>query len=249
MNPLTQLISDSIIPTLYSCVFLSGGLDSSILLHHLSEKSHGKIVTLTAYWGVDTDELEDAKKVSEYYKTKHYEIKIENILKTYKDIIPLIDNPHRFGFYYMYLYKKAIELKRENVYIGEGLDEHFGGYWYKPEKTYQEYWSNVLEFSIPLHKKLSNIYGLSLHYPFIRLPINKTILYYDYMFRDKKLLRLQYSNVLPDFILNKKKQGGRTPWLEIWDKEVEPFLGVTCPNNREEAQRIIKRWVYSEWLK
>jgi asparagine synthetase B (glutamine-hydrolysing) len=249
MNPLVKLISDSVIPTACPSVFLSGGLDSSILLYHLSEKMNSNIVTLTAYWGASTDELEGAREVSEYYNTKHYEVKIENILETYKEIIPLIDNPHRFGFYYMYLYKKAKELGSNNVYIGEGLDEHFGGYWYKPEVTYQEYWTNVLSYSIPLHVKLSEIYDLNLHYPFIRLPVDKTMLYHDNTFRDKKILRLHYHNLLPEFILNRKKQGGRTPWLEIWDREVEPFLGVTCPDTREQAQRIIKRWVYSEWLK
>jgi asparagine synthetase B (glutamine-hydrolysing) len=252
-SKMLKLIHDSVVLTPKPCVFLSGGLDSTILLHHLSEKFNKigdkNIVTITAYWDSSTDELEYAKEISEYYHTEHYEVKIENILDNYKVIIPLISNPHRYGFYYMYLYDKAMMLNRENVYIGEGLDEHFGGYWYKPEKTYQEYWINVLEYSIPLHEELAKIYELNVHYPFIKLPVKKTIFEYDFKDRNKKWLRMLYKNILPDSVLNRKKQGGRTPWLEIWDREVKPHLGIDTPDTREEAQNIIKRWVYEQWLK
>lgn len=249
MTILVDLIKDSVKPSPNPCVMLSGGLDSTILLHHLSEKQADSIHTYTHYWGTDEDELDQARKVAEIYNTIHHEVEIKDILATYKLIIPFTDRPHRWAFYWWFTYKRARADKRLNVYIGEGLDEHFGGYWYRPEATPQEHWSSLFEYSIPTHKHFCEAFRMTLHSPFAYLPIANTLPYFDKYTRDKNLLREYYRGVIPDFVLDRKKQPGRTPWLKIWDREVSPHIPGEKPKTRYQAQRIIWMWIMKEWVR
>ena len=83
---IVEMINKAIIPYPKPAVFLSGGLDSTILLHHLSQKAIEPIYTFTAYWGHKDDELEFARNVAERYGSIHHEIKIENIYSIQKTI-------------------------------------------------------------------------------------------------------------------------------------------------------------------
>lgn len=244
-----QAISESVIPYPKPAVFISGGLDSTILLHHLAQKSEVPIHTFTHYWGTNEDETEYAKKVSEHYGTIHHEVKIENIIEAYKNIIPHVERPHRFAFYWLFPYSEICKLGLETVYVAEGLDEHFGGYWYKSELTPQEHWAGLIEYAIPTHRFMAELYDLRLEIPFIKLPLEITLPFYDKKKRNKTLLRNIYTDIIPSFVLKRKKYPGRTPWLKIWDKEVAPHIHGPMPGTRREAQRIIEKWVIERWLK
>ena len=246
-DAIMNTIRDSIPITAKPCVFLSGGLDSTILVHHLNEVS-SNITTLTAYWDAESDENEAAFDVSDVYGTNHYEICINDILNTYEKLIPFLDSPHRINLWVYYLYDFAKTLELKNVYIGEGFDEHFGGYWYKDKKTYQEYWSGLIEYSIPTHRLMAVLTNRTLHIPFLTLDVRKTLPYYDYVSRNKEILRDVYKNELPEFVIKKKKQAGRTPYLEIWEREFSK-LHKEIPIDRDEAQYLMRRWVAKTWLK
>jgi len=245
---IVQLMRDAVVPGRRPAVFLSGGLDSTILLHHLHEKVEEPIRTYTAYWGTDDDETKYARELAEIYGTKHTEVHIQGIFEMFKKLLPHVDRPHRFNLWPAFLYEAAAADLCENVYVAEGPDEHFGGYWYKEPATYQEYWSGVLEYSVPTHAALSSLYGVKLNMPFIRLDIRETLPYYDYKHRNKELLRILYQEIIPDFVLRRKKQPGRTPWLELWDTEAAPYIGGPRPTTRQEAHKLIERWVIKHWL-
>lgn len=248
-DSIIEAINDSIRSFPNPAVFISGGLDSTILLHHLSLKSKDPIHTFTHYWGTEEDETDQARVVSEHYGTIHHEVKIENILESYRKIIKFVERPHRFAFYWLFLYAKVQDIGCKTVYVGEGLDEHFGGYWYKPELTPQEYWSGVSEYAIPTHQFMSVIYGLHLQIPFVKLPLEITLPFYDKKHRNKTNLRNIYRGIIPDCVIDSKKYPGRTPWLKIWKSEIYPHILDPTPKTRIQAQNIIEKWVINEWSK
>lgn len=228
-------------------VFISGGLDSTILLHHLREKYEGEIYTYTAYFDTEEDELDYAEQVAAHYTTNHNIIEIRALFKKFKKILPHLDKP-RINLWPSFLYEQAVRDDCESVYIGEGMDEHFGGYHYKLPISYQEYWNNLLEYSLPLHQILSHFYGVVLQAPFVYLDVRITLPYYDSKYRDKRLLKQIYKGIIPDYVLERRKQPGRVPWLKLWAQEAMPYINLPCPDSRAEAHRLINRWAMRYWL-
>lgn len=121
---------------------LSGGLDSSLLLHEAN--SLGYIAdTYTTSFEIDGDEQKNynedaqlAEKLSNDYKTKHKEIKItkENYLENFIESYGCIEEPN----YNISLPIYLITAKTEGIHgdgkrvvlSGDGGDEVFGGYPY-----------------------------------------------------------------------------------------------------------------------
>lgn len=122
-----QLISD--VPL---GVFLSGGLDSS-LLSALAAKYTGKNLN-TFSISVQKDEYNESEKallVSKHLSTNHHEVILEK-----EDFLENLDNlidikgvpasiPHEYA---LYLLSKEMKKKISVVLSGEGADEFFGGY-------------------------------------------------------------------------------------------------------------------------
>jgi asparagine synthase (glutamine-hydrolysing) len=135
---LRELLTDSVNMRLISDVplgvFLSGGIDSTILTGLMAKISNQRIMTFTVlFTGAGTEffnEKEYADVVKSAFDTKHYEITIDisNPQELY-DLIGCFDQP--FGnptFYLSYLISKYT---REHVIValsGAGGDELFAGY-------------------------------------------------------------------------------------------------------------------------
>ncbi len=175
---LLKTISDSVKRQLVSDrpvgVFLSGGLDSSIVLHHVMEHE-GKADTFTI--GYDLPESEKtnvenfdekfnrdmylAKKTAEHYGTRHHEYTIrlqdieENLVHILESIDEPIGNPTIIPTYLL------SKFAREQVVValdGSGGDELFGGYeWYKI--TTMRTWlpTFVWKLLTPLGRKLKKM--------------------------------------------------------------------------------------------
>lgn len=242
MNKIVDMISASVEPTPHSGILLSGGIDSTILLHHLVECSDDPVKAFTVGCG-SWNEYEAAKAVADYYGVDWTYIPIKDIDAAWKEIVPKLSRP-RWNIWPMWAYREASRQGVKNIYIGEGLDEHFSGYWYKPMATPQEYWGGVLEWSLPIHRQLADLYDLKLHTPFIKLPLKDTINYWDQQL-EKKALRKAYMGLIPECARTKKKQPGRIDFLSIWDEEL-PFLPK--PATREESYRVLDLYVTEIWL-
>lgn len=123
-------------------VFLSGGIDSTTVTALMNEISKEPIKTFTIATGEEEryNELKWGKFVSEYYKTDHTEIVIndEDILRFLPKLIYYEDepigDPVNIPVYYL-----AEAARKKNVIVlevGEGGDELFCGYpFYKLELT------------------------------------------------------------------------------------------------------------------
>ena len=247
-DKLVSLLRCSVKPTYRPVVLISGGLDSTILLHHLTELTTDPIHTVHIHLPEESENL-DAWKVAEYYGSKHTEVEATNILEEYAKFIPDLDRP-RFNLWPLYGHREAAKLGCVNIYVGEGLDEHFGGYWYKPRVSYPEYWGGVVEHSLPVHRFFAKRFGLTLQTPFIDLPVTETRRYWfdPHDGEDKRALRRAYRGIIPGFVLEKRKAPGRVNWEKpsVWMRE---FLELgPVPKSHEEANMVVNRWAMRLWL-
>lgn len=118
-----QLVSD--VPL---GVYLSGGLDSSAIVSLMSEMSETPIKTFTMGFGEPSDELKDARMVSDYFSTDHHEIILKpDPLREFPRVIWHAEEPKE-NILQGYL---LAHFAREHVKVvlgGLGGDELFAGY-------------------------------------------------------------------------------------------------------------------------
>jgi asparagine synthase (glutamine-hydrolysing) len=110
--------------------FLSGGLDSSMVVAMMSKLVNGRVKTFSGDVPYKNfSEIFYARKVAEKYNTESYEFTfIPSLIKTLPDIIWHLDEPSDSLCVAMYYIS---ELARKHVKVvlgGDGGDELFGGY-------------------------------------------------------------------------------------------------------------------------
>jgi asparagine synthase (glutamine-hydrolysing) len=111
---------------------LSGGLDSAAIVAFMSQLTNNPVKTFTVGFGDESDELSEAKEISDYCNTDHHEIIVDfkDITKNIPKILWNAETP--FAKPAMYAtYFLAEGIRKNNVIIdlsGEGSDEIFGGY-------------------------------------------------------------------------------------------------------------------------
>ena len=194
---LVKLIAEHVQPYEKPAVYLSGGLDSTIVLHHLREKlPQTKIYTYTAEFFTSGDELGKAKEVAKHYNATHKVVPVDHFIETLPEILKLFDRP-RFNVWPWWLARQAKLDGRKTIYIGEGSDEIFGGYY---DKSYLQAWAGQLTYIIPTYRTIHNYYNLDLETPFLRLPWKGLLDLYTPP--DKIFLKSAYKNILPDFVIN-----------------------------------------------
>ena len=129
---LIQSVKRHLISDVPISVFLSGGLDSSLISSIASKNLRYKLNTFSVGFEESYyDESDFARKVSKYINSDHKSIQInqKNFVDNLREIIRIkstpVSIPHEFP-----LYKLSSEIKNKNkvVLSGEGADEFFGGY-------------------------------------------------------------------------------------------------------------------------
>jgi len=146
LKKLNKLLKSSVELRLQSDVplgaFLSGGVDSSLIVAINYKLRKDPIKTFTIGYGYDTDEFKYARIVSNYLDTDHHEIILDFDLMTRK--LPLIiwhmDEPHsEITMIPLYFLSKFSKKEVTVVNTGEGADEIFSGYndYYLGSKMFQ----------------------------------------------------------------------------------------------------------------
>jgi len=214
-------------------VYISGGLDSTILLYHLTEKTKEQVFTYTAGFQGD-NEFREARRVAEHYETRHREVLIDDIA-IYGELQRHLEKP-QYNLWPYFLAEAAHQDGRKACYIGEGLDEHFGGYWNK-NGDYLECWTNHYVYVMPAYATVHNLFGLHVEAPFTRLNFKQTLPFWDQA-RKKTALREAYKDIVPTFVLDRKKNAPHTPWELFFKTET-----------REEGTKQANCWVTREWLR
>jgi len=219
-------------------VYISGGLDSAILLHHLTLKATEQIYTYT--FGFPSDhEFEYAKKIASYYHICHRHILVENMLDKYPEILKHFPFP-RFNLWVWWLAEQAKKDGRETAYAGEGADEHFGGYWNKRDRSYLQSWADHFEYIKPTYEIVHRVFRLNLEMPFTKLDFHKTLRYWDSK-QEKTLLREAYKGIIPDFVRERKKVAGGANYLLFWEKELHKHYPQPNPHGKDVTRALVRR--------
>lgn len=112
-------------------VFLSGGLDSSLIVHYLS-KHHRNIQTFSLkFTEPEFDESNFARQIAKKYKTHHTEILYTSkiLRREFSEIVSKLDEPLADPSLFPTYHLAKIASKNVTVALsGDGGDELFGGY-------------------------------------------------------------------------------------------------------------------------
>lgn len=197
-------------------VFLSGGIDSTIVLHHLRDGFDGPINTYTAIFGTREHEGEKAKVVASEYGTIHTEVPIEGFL----DVLiktQFIYSRARFNVWPYYLFEQATQDGCKTILLGEGGDENFGGY---SDRSYLEGWAGQIEWVRPVFDELASHFKVQLHAPLSDInPDKARELFHEPSY--KRYLREAYSGILPNPVIYQSGQPpNMTQYEKFWAKEI-----------------------------
>ncbi len=210
----TALLTDSVRLRLRSDVptgaYLSGGLDSSVLVGLMSSLSHSPIKTFSTGFSEDGfNELAYAKVVSDHFETDHHEFLLDgkDYFSSLRKVIMFKDypllSPNEVPWYIL-----STKLKKDITVVlsGGGADELFGGYGRIFRSGYDlERMSQLDQFSEEekeiLVRNLKKKYGVSS----FKSPIDHFLSQYPYMKRPQKekLLNQEVFDSEED-LLNKK---------------------------------------------
>ena len=247
---LRSLLEESVEMQLISDVplgaFLSGGVDSSVIVGLMSRKTDIPIKTFTIGFGEDDDEVEYANIIAEEFATDHHEryVKYDEIPKILPKLVWHFDDlTGDSAAFPTYLVSQLARKHVKVVLTGEGSDEMFAGYnRYKPMSP-----------GIPLVPGFVSRRVFSKHirvFGGFKEPQGQYLEPY-YRFDAGKLnqvLMFGFEQILPHQLLNKTNKAtmacsleARVPFL---DKEIMDFSG-TIPEqqkmNRFQGKLVLKR--------
>lgn len=111
--------------------FLSGGIDSSIIVSHMARTSEDPITTLTiGFKEKEFDESEHSAEISKLFNTNHKLLTLdeEQLLDALPQAVNAMDQPTMDGVNTFLISRAAHEAGLKVVLSGLGGDELFGGY-------------------------------------------------------------------------------------------------------------------------
>ena len=156
---LSRSVNDQMIADVPIGAFLSGGIDSSLIVA-LMQKVSGKQVNTYSISFDDKryDESEYAESVAEYLGTNHHTRKItsEDLLNTVKKIPKIYDEPFSDSSQIpSYLVSQFASNDVKVILTGDGADELFGGY--NRYTLTDKYWLKIKNKPILLRKILKSM--------------------------------------------------------------------------------------------
>ena len=135
--------------------FLSGGIDSSIIVAAMSELNDNSINTFSLVHDQNVyDESIYSDLIAKIYRTNHYKIKVDKpeVISIINEAINKIDSPSIDGINSFLVSKKINQIGIRVALSGLGGDEVFAGY---PQFRYW-YYLNKINQKLPI-QKLKNI--------------------------------------------------------------------------------------------
>ena len=137
IEQLDELLTDSVKKRMRSDVpfgaFLSGGIDSSLVVAIMTKLSNNPIKTFTIGFNVKQyDESEHAEIISKYLKTDHYckQLNEKNLINLLPDFLKNYDEPFFDSAAFPTMAVSKLAKKVSVILTGDGGDELFGGYHY-----------------------------------------------------------------------------------------------------------------------
>jgi len=240
---IVELVRSCVIPCHKPAIYISGGLDSSIVLHHVRELIDDDIYTYTARFGLDGDETRFAEMLAEHYGTKHKTVDIIDYIPRLPEILEGMSHPF-FNVWFYLLGEQAVKDGRRTVYIGEGADERFGGY---ESKSYIDAWGDHLVYVMPVYYQIHKKLGIHLEAPFERLDWRECLKWYAPP--TKAVLKEAYRDILPNFIIERRK----TPpayinYWQLWKLSICKYFPNYHPKSIYDVRECLKYLATEAWL-
>lgn len=230
-NEIVDMIRNSVIVKPKAAVYISGGVDSTIILHHLIEKSSEQIRTYTARFGVEEDECIKAEKIARHYGTNHKVVDVGSFLAVLRKTMGVFKQP-RYNVWPYWLAKEAKIDGVENVYIGEGGDEHFGGY---ADRGFLDAWANQITTIKSTYVEIHEYFDINLEMPFHDLDIRDTLEYYRPP--RKELLVEAYKDLLPKAVVSSPPAfSNKNNYVKLWEKEVKKYFPRFEPKSLQDIR-------------
>ncbi|MFN8008114.1 MAG: asparagine synthase (glutamine-hydrolyzing) [Terriglobia bacterium] len=130
---LRQSVKEHLISDVPLGILLSGGVDSSTIVHYAAEAFPGRLKTFSiSFHGRRFDESDYARTVAEHYDTEHHELNLSRDLElqeTIRQFANYADEPCGDSSSLPVWYVSQLCRRHVTVALsGEGADELFGGY-------------------------------------------------------------------------------------------------------------------------
>ena len=133
-NSLTLSVKKHLVSDVPIGIFLSSGVDSTLVAGIVSSNTSKKIIAITVsfenFEGSENDESIKAKKIAQKYGMEHhiYRVTQKDFQNDLPEILEAMDQPTIDGVNVWYASKAAAKLKLKVVFSGVGGDELFFGY-------------------------------------------------------------------------------------------------------------------------
>lgn len=244
-------------------LFLSGGLDSSVVAAIAQSESSYKMKSFSVGFSKDAPDLVKARQVAEYIGTEHHELVIttEDALGALKDVINHIETYDvttiRASVPMFLLAKKMSSMGIKCALSGEGSDELFGGYLYFKNtmdstmfhKECVRLLKNLHMFDCLRSHKSCLAHSMEVRTPFLDLPFVNYVMNMDPIYKtctdnmEKHILRKCIpSDLLPyDIIWRQKEQfsdGVGYEWINALKKKSDS--NTTLENEEMYYYNIFK---------
>ena len=130
---LKQSVKEHLVSDVPLGVWLSGGLDSSSLVHYAAQASHRALKTFSiTFRGRSFDEANYARQVAELYGTEHTELDLnaeQDLPGAISELAYYCDEPNAdSGALPVWFLSRLTKASATVALSGEGADELFGGY-------------------------------------------------------------------------------------------------------------------------
>jgi asparagine synthase (glutamine-hydrolysing) len=130
---LTQAVREHLISDVPLGLWLSGGIDSSTILHYASENSSSRLKTFSiSFPGRAFDEAVYARQIAEQYQTEHHEFELGpelDLAQAIEEMAYYSDEPGADAGALPVWFLSRLSRRQVTVALsGEGSDELFGGY-------------------------------------------------------------------------------------------------------------------------
>ncbi|KAA5808001.1 asparagine synthase (glutamine-hydrolyzing) [Thermoanaerobacterium thermosaccharolyticum] len=233
-------ISKRIVSDVPIGIFLSGGLDSTIILSEVSKFYDKTIKTFSVGFEKpksktdinDYSELALSKRTANYYGTEHYEfiIKPDDVINDIKNIIWYMDeplsDPTAIPLYYLSKFAKNYV---KVVLSGEGADEIFAGYTVYKEPYAVNKYNQMPKFLKDLIESLSSRMPTNFGKDFLRrakLPISKRYRGVGMTFKDDEISTLLSGDLYALWLKDMKNDKYLNSFYHMpqWKDEVSQML-------------------------
>ena len=229
-------------------VYVSGGIDSAIILDHvvsLSKIYDTRVIIFAADFGLVEDECELQLNMADHYDVDINIVHIDDMCDALPEIMRILPKP-RFNIWPYFMAQAAKLEGCKKIFVGEGADEIFGGY---SKKSYLEAWADSIIYIQSTYNVLHRHFGIEVCMPFMMLDWKRYLPLHENP--NKRAMRIAYQDLLPRFILNSVESGPPvyTNYLALWRKEFRDNTDIWFePETNEEARELINLIITRIWL-